>query len=234
MSEERAIDNNQSSINNKTPYSFIAIEGNIGAGKTTFCELLADEMNCRLILEQFTDNPFLPLFYEQPDRYAFPVELFFMTERHKQLQEALTNPDIFHPLPIDSGQVSIADYFFIKTLLFAKNNLNTEEFRLFQRLFEVLNSTYPKPELLVYLHRSVDDLLHNIKKRGRTYETDISAEYLTEIQNGYFDYFRTETALPILIVDVEGIDFVADRTHFEQLKGLLSKEYSVGIHRIKL
>ena len=117
-----------------TPYSFIAIEGNIGAGKTTFCELLAKEMNCRLILEQFTDNPFLPLFYEQPDRYAFPVELFFMTERHKQLQEALTNPDIFTPL-------SIADYFFIKTLLFAKNNLNTEEFRLFQRLFEVLNST---------------------------------------------------------------------------------------------
>ena len=123
------------------PYSFIAIEGNIGAGKTTFCELLAAEMNCRLILEQFTDNPFLPLFYEQPERYAFPVELFFMTERHKQLQEALTNTDLFTPL-------SIADYFFIKTLLFAKNNLNTEEFRLFQRLFEVLNSTYPKPELL--------------------------------------------------------------------------------------
>jgi deoxyguanosine kinase len=228
MNEDRAIDINPSKINNPSiPYSFIAIEGNIGAGKTTFCELLAEEINCRLILEQFTDNPFLPLFYEQPDRYAFPVELFFMTERHKQLQEALTNPDIFTPL-------SIADYFFIKTLLFAKNNLNTEEFRLFQRLFEVLNSTYPKPELLVYLHRSVDDLMRNIKKRGRTYETDISAEYLTEIQNGYFEYFRTETALPILIVDVEGIDFVADKTHFEQLKRLLSKEYSVGIHRVKL
>ena len=209
------------------PYNFIAIEGNIGAGKTTFCELLATEMNCRLILEQFTDNPFLPLFYEQPDRYAFPVELFFMSERHKQLQEALTNPDIFTPL-------SIADYFFIKTLLFAKNNLNTEEFRLFQRLFDVLNSTYPKPELLVYLHRSVEDLMVNIKKRGRTFETDISADYLTEIQNGYFEYFRTETALPILIVEVEGIDFVADKVHFDQLKTLLSQSYSVGIHRVKL
>ncbi len=209
------------------PYSFIAIEGNIGAGKTTFCELLAAEMNCRLILEQFTDNPFLPLFYEQPDRYAFPVELFFMSERHKQLQEALTNPDIFAPL-------SIADYFFIKTLLFAKNNLNAEEFRLFQRLFDVLNSTYPKPELLIYLHRSVDDLMVNIKKRGRTFETDISAAYLTEIQNGYFEYFRTETTLPILIVEVEGIDFVADKTHFEQLKALLLQPYSVGIHRVKL
>ena len=228
MNEKHAISNRQSSINNSLiPYSFIAIEGNIGAGKTTFCELLAAEMNCRLVLEQFTDNPFLPLFYEQPDRYAFPVELFFMSERHKQLQEALTNPDIFTPL-------SIADYFFIKTLLFAKNNLNTEEFRLFQRLFDVLNSTYPKPELLVYLHRSVDDLMVNIKKRGRTFETDISAEYLTEIQNGYFEYFRTETALPILIVEVEGIDFVADKTHFEQLKALLFQPYSVGIHRVKL
>jgi deoxyguanosine kinase len=209
------------------PYNFIAIEGNIGAGKTTFCELLAAETNCRLVLEQFTDNPFLPLFYEQPERYAFPVELFFMTERHKQLQEALANADLFAPL-------SIADYFFIKTLLFAKNNLNSEEFRLFQRLFDVLNSTYPKPELLVYLHRSVDDLMRNIRKRGRTFETDISADYLTEIQNGYFEYFRTETALPILIVDVEGIDFVADKTHFDQLKTLLTQPYSVGIHRVKL
>jgi deoxyguanosine kinase len=214
-------------LKSTNPYSFIAIEGNIGAGKTTFCELLAAEMNCRLILEQFTDNPFLPLFYEQPDRYAFPVELFFMSERHKQLQEALGNADLFAPL-------SIADYFFIKTLLFAKNNLNTEEFRLFQRLFDVLNSTYPKPELLVYLHRSVDNLMLNIKKRGRTYETDISAEYLTEIQNGYFEYFRTETAIPILIVEVGSIDFVADKSHFEQLKALVFQPYSVGIHRVKM
>jgi deoxyguanosine kinase len=214
-------------LKSTNPYSFIAIEGNIGAGKTTFCELLAAEMNCRLILEQFTDNPFLPLFYEQPDRYAFPVELFFMSERHKQLQEALGNADLFAPL-------SIADYFFIKTLLFAKNNLSTEEFRLFQRLFDVLNSTYPKPELLVYLHRSVDNLMLNIKKRGRTYETDISAEYLTEIQNGYFEYFRTETAIPILIVEVGSIDFVADKSHFEQLKALVFQQYSVGIHRVKM
>ena len=228
MNEKHAQSDTQYLQNTSSiPYSFIAIEGNIGAGKTTFCELLAAEMNCRLILEQFTDNPFLPLFYEQPERYAFPVELFFMTERHKQLQEALTNTDLFAPL-------SIADYFFIKTLLFAKNNLNTEEFRLFQRLFEVLNSTYPKPELLVYLHRSVEDLLKNIKKRGRTFETDISAEYLTEIQNGYFEYFRTETALPILIVEVEGINFLTDKTQFEQLKGLLLEKYEAGIHRIKL
>ncbi len=228
MYEKGSIKNKKSTIKNaQIPYSFIAIEGNIGAGKTTFCELLAAEIDCRLILESFTDNPFLPLFYEAPDRYSLPVELFFMSERHRQLQAALTHSDDTRPL-------SIADYFFIKTLLFAKNNLNLEEFRLFQRLFEVLNSTYPKPELLVYLHRSVDDLMRNIRKRGRTYETDISAEYLTDIQNGYLDYFKSETNIPILIVDVENVDFIADKKHFNQLKMLLFNAYSVGIHHIKL
>ena len=118
------------------PYQFIAIEGNIGTGKTTLSNLLAEEYGCRLILEQFTDNPFLPLFYDNPERYAFPVELFFMTERHKQLQEELAQTNLFQ-------ESIIADYFFIKTLLFAKNNLKEEEYRLFQRLFQVLNSTFP-------------------------------------------------------------------------------------------
>jgi deoxyguanosine kinase len=209
------------------PYNFIAIEGNIGAGKTTLCTMLAADFSCRLILEQFTDNPFLPLFYEQPERYGFPVELFFMTERHKQLQEAFASIDMFTPL-------SIADYFFIKTLLFAKNNLHPEEFRLFQRLFEVLNSTFPKPDLLVYLHRSVDDLMVNIKKRGRQYETDISAEYLADIQNVYFDYFRTEASLPIVIIDVENIDFISDKIAYKNLVHILKQPFSKGVHRLKL
>jgi deoxyguanosine kinase len=209
------------------PYNFIAIEGNIGAGKTTVCTMLSQDFPCRLILEQFTDNPFLPLFYDQPERYGFPVELFFMTERHKQLQEAFAAADMFTPL-------SISDYFFIKTLLFAKNNLNEEEFRLFQRLFEVLNSTFPKPDLLVYLHRSVDDLMLNIKKRGRQFETDISAEYLTEIQNVYFEYFRTELSLPIVIVDVENIDFIENKKYYERLVDILKQPYKKGVHRVKL
>jgi deoxyguanosine kinase len=125
------------------PYRFIAIEGNIGAGKTTLCEMLSADLNCHLILEQFSDNPFLPLFYNDPERYAFSVELFFMTERHKQLQESLTQPNLFHT-------VSLADYFFIKTLIFAKNNLTETEYRLFKRLFKVLNATFPKPDLLVF------------------------------------------------------------------------------------
>jgi len=118
------------------PYQYIAIEGNIGAGKTTLCQQLFESYNCRLILEEFADNPFLPFFYENPERYAFPVELFFMTERQKQLQKYLAQQDLFKDF-------IVADYFFIKTLLFAKNNLNAEEYRLFQRLFNILNATFP-------------------------------------------------------------------------------------------
>lgn len=212
-------------MKNKLPYNFIAVEGNIGAGKTTFCELLSHDFDCRLILEQFTDNPFLPLFYDQPERYAFPVELFFMTERHKQLQAAFASgADLFTPL-------SIADYFFLKTLLFAKNNLIDAEFRLFQRLFEVLNTTFPKPDIIVYLHRSIEDVMRNIKKRGRVFETDISVDYLLGVQNVYFEYFRTETDLPILIIDVEGIDYLADDKAYQKLVALLSQKYEKGVHR---
>ncbi|MEM9824689.1 MAG: deoxynucleoside kinase [Bacteroidota bacterium] len=209
----------------KLPYQYIAIEGNIGAGKTTLCQMLHKDYNCRLILEQFTDNPFLPFFYENAERYAFSVELFFMTERHKQLQENLAQRDLFHEL-------IVADYFFIKTLLFARNNLDSEEYRLFQRLFHILNSTFPKPDLLVFLHRSVDGLLQNIKKRGRTYEQDISANYLQEIQNTYFEYFRAEDSIPILIIDVEEIDFLRNESHYQMILEALAKKYAPGIHRV--
>jgi Deoxynucleoside kinases len=209
----------------KLPYHYIAIEGNIGAGKTTLCQMLQKDFNCRLILEQFTDNPFLPFFYENAERYAFSVELFFMTERHKQLQESLTQRDLFQEL-------IVADYFFIKTLLFARNNLNSEEYRLFQRLFHILNSTFPKPDLLVFLHRSVDGLLQNIKKRGRAYEQDITPTYLQEIQNTYFEYFRAETSIPILIIDVEEIDFLRNEGHYHMILEALAKKYAPGIHRV--
>ena len=212
---------------NPFPYNFIAIEGNIGAGKTTFCEMLSQDYDCRLVLEQFTDNPFLPLFYESPERYAFPVELFFMTERHKQLQAAFAEVDMFTPL-------SISDYFFLKTRLFAKNNLSAEEFRLFSSLFEVLNASFPKPDLLVYLHRSVDDLMSNIQKRGRTYETDISADYLLNIQNVYFEYFRTETHIPIVIIDVEGIDFINNRSFYEDIVEILKRPFPKGVHKLRV
>lgn len=209
------------------PYRFVAIEGNIGAGKTTISKRLAADYGFKLILEQFTDNPFLPFFYENAERYAFPVELFFMTERHKQLQQELAQQDLFQ------GNI-VADYFFLKTLLFAKNNLNTEEFRLFQRLFHILNASFPKPELLVYLHRPVPNLLENIKGRGRDYEADISPVYLEKIQHAYFDFFKTSDNLPILILDVEEADFLNQPTQYETLLEHLSQPYEKGVHRIKI
>ena len=208
-------------------YPFIAIEGNIGSGKTTFCRMLAGHFGCTLILEQFTDNPFLPFFYQHPDRYGFPVELFFMTERHKQLQEHFAKPTLFDP-------ATVADYYFVKTLLFAKNNLNEEEFRLFQRLFGVLNGTFPKPDLLVYLHRPVESLLRQIKGRGREMEVNISPEYLEEIQNAYLDFFKTEKGIPIIVLELENADFQRDEQVFQTILGLLDAKYDEGIHYLNL
>lgn len=208
----------------KFPHNFIAIEGNIGAGKTTLAQMMERDHDARLVLEQFTDNPFLPHFYKNPERYAFPVELFFMTERHKQLQESLSQRELF-------SQFIVSDYFFIKTLLFAKNNLSDEEYRLFQRLFHTLNATFSKPDLLVYLHRSVDDLLKNIEGRGRDFEKEIKPAYLQSLQEAYFGYFRTEKELPVLIIDVTGVDFWADRTAYQQILGLMRRSYSKGVHR---
>ena len=212
-------------MNNPFPYKHIAIEGNIGTGKTTLCNMIQNDFNCRLILEQFADNPFLPFFYKNQERYAFPVELFFMTERHKQLQEQLAQTNLFQ-------QLILTDYFFIKTLLFAKNNLNSEEYRLFQRLFNILNTSFPKPELIVFLHRSVDNLLELIKKRGRSYEQEIAPSYLLEIQNTYFEYFRTEQSIPILIIDVEKLNFQNNEKHYKLILDAMQSKYQPGIHHI--
>ena len=203
-------------------YPFIAIEGNIGAGKTTLCHMLAEQYSCALVLEQFTDNPFLPFFYENPERYAFPVELFFMTERHKQLLEHFAQPDLFRSF-------TVADYFFVKTLLFAKNNLNEEEFRLFKRLFSVLNASFPKPDLLLYLHRPVEVLLHQIQHRGRDMERLITGEYLEELQNAYLEHFKRETETPVVVLELDDADFLRDNTVFKAITGLLSRNYQPGI-----
>jgi deoxyadenosine/deoxycytidine kinase len=208
-------------------YPYIVIEGNIGVGKTTFCRKLQEKYDARLILEQFYDNPFLPYFYENPERHAFSVELFFMTERHRQLQEELIQGDLFN-------QQIISDYIFIKTLLFAKNNLNEEEYRLFNRLFHVLNAHFKKPDLVVYLHRPVTKLLHQIKKRGRSFEMEMSAAYLENIQKAYFDFFKMDPEYPILVVGIEDLDFEKDIHAFELLNNLLLQNYETKVHYINL
>lgn len=209
------------------PYRFICVEGNIGAGKTSFCKMIDKEYNCNLVLEQFDDNPFLPLFYKEPERFAFTVELFFMTERYKQLEASLISQDLFNDF-------TITDYFFVKTLLFANKNLPEGEFRLFQKLFATLNQSFPTPDLMVYFHRNVDILQQNIQKRGRAYESNITNDYLRTIQDAYFEYFRNILSFPVLIIDLSEIDFVANEDHYREIKYLLSKTYKPGVHRISL
>ena len=205
-------------------HRFLVIEGNIGAGKTTLCQMLERDYQCRLILEQFTDNPFLPLFYEQPERYAFPVELFFMTERHKQLQSHLTPQQLFHTL-------TVSDYYFAKTLLFARNTLDAEEFRLFQQLFNILHAHQPKPDLLVYLYRPVDDLLHNIRNRGREYEQQIKSDYLEKLQHTYLEFFRSNLSFPVLILDIEQISFWEHEHQYRSILEAIGQTYPPGLHR---
>jgi len=207
-------------------YQFITIEGNIGVGKTTFSKMLADVLNYRIVLEEFADNPFLPKFYEQPERYAFSLELFFMAERYRQLGD-LRDQDLF-----SNGVVS--DYFFVKSKLFAENNLSDDELLLFNRLSDIALKNLPKPDLIIYLHSEVSRLQENIKKRARSYEQNISDDYLLDIQNKYFDFFKKHTDFPVLIVDVSYVDFVNQPNVFHQLVNLTSNSYSKGLHRISL
>ncbi len=209
------------------PYHYIAIEGNIGAGKTTLCNMIAVEYQCTPILEEFVDNPFLAHFYNDPERYAFPVELFFMTERYKQLQQQLAQQNLFQ-------DTIIADYFFAKTSLFAQVNLSTEEFRLFQRLYGILNMQFKKPDLLVYLHRSVENLLENIKHRGRAFEQQIQSDYLRQIQNAYLNYLKSITNIPVLILYVEGIAFWENTEHYEAIVNVIKEKHLPRVHHINL
>lgn len=210
-----------------TPYKYICIEGNIGSGKTSLCELLARRYPVKLILEEFDDNPFLPYFYQNPERFAFTVELFFMAERHKQLSQISLQEDLFNTF-------NLADYSFWKTLIFARKNLDEKEYRLFQRLFHILNATSPNPDLLIYLHRTPEKLLQNIQQRERSYETNIAASYLKTIQDSYFEFFYSQTSYPIVIVDVEEIDFVANPVHLDEIEQIIFKAYRPGLHRISL
>ncbi len=156
-------------------HHFITVEGNIGAGKTTLTHLLAKHYNARIILEEFADNPFLSKFYENPQQYAFPVELFFMAERYKQLKEMIHTKDLFQ-------SITVSDYLFTKCLLFAKVTLPDEEFRLYQKLFDIIHQQLTFPDILIYLHAPIKKLQENIKNRNREYEQNISNEYLFDLQ----------------------------------------------------
>lgn len=208
-------------------YNYIVIEGNIGAGKTSLASMIAEEFNAKLILEQFEENSFLPKFYKDPDKYAFPLELSFLAERYQQLKSQLITQDLFKDFVI-------ADYFIDKSLIFAQKNLQSDEFSLYAKLFNIINPTLPKPDLLVYLYVNIDRLKSNIKHRGRSYEQDIQSEYLEKIQAGYFEYIKFYPETRILIIDTNTLDFVNKATDYQILKDIIFKDYSKGIHRISL
>ena len=203
-------------------YKHIAIEGNIGSGKTTLATMLAADCKVRLTLEAFADNPFLPKFYEAPDKHAFPLELFFMAERYHQLKN-LKEQDLFQPQ-------MISDYFFVKSKLFAQTNLQYDEAQLFNRLFDVMFSSLSNPDLLVYLYADVVRLQQNIKKRGRDFEQNISNEYLQNIQYKYLDYLRKQDNFPVLVLDITEVDFVSERNVYKSIKDYIMLSYEKGMH----
>jgi deoxyadenosine/deoxycytidine kinase len=207
-------------------HHFISIEGNIGAGKTTLAHLLSKHLNARLILEQFADNPFLPKFYENPQQYAFPLELFFMAERYKQLKELVHTKDLFQ-------HVTVADYLFTKCLLFAKVNLKDEEFRLYQKLYDIINQQLIAPDLLIYLHVPVQKLQKNIRKRNRPYELAIPDEYLFSIQETYTHYIKQHN-ITTLFIDATNADFLDNKKHMQVILDALEKDYESGQHFFSL
>jgi len=207
-------------------YNYIVIEGNIGAGKTSFATRLAEECNARLILEQFEENSFLPKFYEDPARYAFPLELSFLADRYQQLKGQFGASDMFKTF-------TIADYFIFKSLIFASRNLEQLEFGLYSKLFAIVSSVVPKPDLIVYLYLSLDNLKKNIQKRGRPYEQNIQFDYLEKIQTVNLDFLRQQPDQRVLLIDTNDLDFVERNEDYLWMKEVIFAEYPVGIHRIQ-
>jgi len=208
-------------------YNFIAIEGNIGAGKTSLANLISNDFNAKLILEQFEDNAFLSKFYEEPDKYAFPLEMSFLASRFQQLKDQLGPQDLFKSF-------TISDYYIIKSLIFAQKTLAEDEFTLYTRFFNIIFQQLPRPDLLVYLHMEISKLQENIKIRGRTYEQKIEYKYLEKIQEGYFDFIKQQSKFPILVIDINNCDFVQNLADYNKILSVINKEYMPGVHRILL
>ena len=207
-------------------YHFIAVEGNIGAGKTTLSQLLSQHYNAKLMLEEFAENPFLTKFYENPKQYAFPLELFFLAERFKQQQDLIKTADLFQ-------SVTISDYLFTKCLLFAKVNLPEEEYRLYQKMFDVFQQQLVTPDVLIYLHAPVSKLQSKIKKRNRKFEQSIPDEYLYKLQETYTSYIKQHN-IKTIFVDASNADFLYNEAHFKLITDALEKDLEEGQHFINL
>ncbi len=190
---------------------YICIEGCIGVGKTSLACMLAKDSNAQLILEQFEENVFLPKFYKEPDRYALALELSFLAMRYKQLKIEVRE-NIFY-------DIKVADFIFDKTFIFANETLkDTNEYKLFTNIYDIMSNQIAKPDLIIFLYASADQLLNNINKRGRSYEKSITADYLENIQNSYLQFFSAHPGLPILYLDINGIDFINNEQDYLDIK----------------
>lgn len=196
--------------------NFLAIEGNIGSGKTSLSTMISEDFNAKLILERFKDNAFLPKFYEDQKRYAFSLEMSFLADRHQQILDDISQFDLF-------SDFVVADYDVHKSLIFAKVTLEEDEFNLYKKIFKVMYSEVPKPDLYVYLYRSTSQLLENIKKRGREYEQNIAPDYLEKINNGYLDFIKNQRDLKVKLIDMADVDFVNNRKDYNEMIKIINK-----------
>ena len=200
-------------------YNYVAIEGNIGSGKTSLSNLMSDEFNAKIVLERFADNPFLPKFYEDQERFAFPLEMSFLADRYQQLTDDLAQFDLFK-------NFIVSDYYIFKSLIFAQVTLQKEEYALYRKMFDIMYKEISKPDLYIYLHQNTDRLLENIKKRGRDYEQNIEASYLQKIHVGYTNFIKTEQDLNTLIIDVSELDFVNNHNDYREVLKIINTHSS--------
>ena len=196
-------------------YNYVAIEGNIGSGKTSLSNLMSDEFNAKIVLERFADNPFLPKFYEDQERFAFPLEMSFLADRYQQLTDDLAQFDLFK-------NFIVSDYYIFKSLIFAQVTLQKEEYALYRKMFDIMYKEISKPDLYIYLYQNTDRLLENIKKRGRIYEQNIEASYLQKIHVGYINFIKTEQDLNTLIIDVSELDFVNNHKDYREVLKIIN------------
>lgn len=208
--------------------NFLVIEGNIGVGKTTLAEMISQDYNAQFVGESFADNPFLSKFYESPKAYAFTLEMSFMAERYSQLMNELQNRDLFKDF-------AVADYYFMKSLIFSSVTLTSDEYNLYRKFFDIIYARLPRPDLYVYLHKEPKNLKNQIIKRGREYEQNIEENYLENITKAYFQYFKQQSEFPVVIIDTNNIDFVASKKDYNKLcDAIFQESYNAGISRVIL
>lgn len=206
--------------------NYLVIEGNIGAGKTSLVRMIARDFGARMLLERFKDNPFLPRFYEDQERYAFPLEMSFLADRYNQLKKYTGELELFSPF-------LVSDYYIAKSLIFAENTLTDDEFRLYRMFFDIIHDKLPKPDLYVYLHSNTETLLKNIRNRNRSYEQNIKVGYLEKIHEGYSRFLKYVDEFPVLLIDTTNLNFVDNAEHYNILISyLFGHNYPPGVNRI--